>query len=197
MIGVTPGRRLRTLVFDFETKPGAYWYDDTTTTLVCAWAGKFVGEDDIYSCFMLPDWLVPWAHSSTAGDICATRRNGMQQFLALWADADRVVTHNGKRFDVPIINGALDRLGLPPLSQKPHIDTLTDRVGTRGVKRSLEGLAERYELLDQKLGVTSETWERAYEFEPAAIGTVIERAESDVRLTEQLYRESINRGVLR
>lgn len=196
MISVTKQRDLRTLVFDFETKPGAYWYDDATTTLVCAWAGKFVGEERVDSCFMVPRWLTPWVQHHV-GDVAVDRRVGMLLFRNAWAQADRVVTHNGKRFDLPIINGALDRLGLPGLEPKPHIDTLVDRRGSRGVKRSLEALAERYELPDEKLSVSSETWERAYEFEPAAIKTVLERAESDVVLTEQLYLESIKRGVLR
>jgi hypothetical protein len=196
VIQVEKVRDLRTLVFDFETKPGAYWYDDTTTTLVCAWAAKFVGEDRVDSVFMVPDWLAPWANSH-AGTVSVTRRVGMLQFLALWDQADQVVTHNGKRFDLPIIQGALDRLNLPRLAPKTHIDTLSDRVKSRGVKRSLEALAERYELPDEKQGVSSEVWERAYEFEPQAIATVIERAESDVVVTEQLYLESINRGVLR
>ena len=189
-IGEPPAPQ-RVLVFDFETKPGAYWYDDTTTTLVCAWAAKFVGDGSIGSCFLLPEWLVPFGHKHV-GDVCSDRKAGMIEFVALWNYADKVVTHNGKRFDLPIINGALDRLGLPQLDKdKPHVDTLCDRKGTKGVKRSLEALAERYELGDEKLSVSSETWERAYEFEPAAIKTVIERAESDVLLTEELYLESL------
>lgn len=191
------GQAPKVMVFDFETKPGAYWYDDTTTTLVCAWAAKFVGEPDVHSWFMLPDWLLAWAHSQVGSARYTNRRLGMQLFSWFWDDADVVVTHNGKRFDVPIINGALDRLNLPALKPKTHIDTLCDRHGSRGVKRSLEALAERYELPHEKLGVSSETWERAYEFEPAAIKTVLERAESDVLLTEELYVESIRRGVLR
>jgi hypothetical protein len=183
-------------VFDFETKPGAYWYDDTTTTLVCAWAAKFVGEDEIYSCFMLPEWLVAYGHRHV-GSACVDRRLGMQRFSGLWDEAGVVVTHNGKRFDVPIVNGALDRLGLPLLKTRTHVDTLVDRAKTKGVKRSLDALGERYELPVEKLTVTSETWERAYEFEPAAIKTVLERAESDVELSEQLYLESTERGVLR
>jgi len=184
------------LGFAFETKPGAYWYDDTTTTLVCAFAAKFLGDEKVYRYFMVPDWLAPWL-DSTALEGIRTRKAGMAIFTELWKRADVVVTHNGKRFDLPIINGALDRLGLAALDQKTHIDTLTDRIKSRGVKRSLESLAERYELSDQKLGVSSETWERAYEFEPAAIKTVLERAASDVLLTEELYLESIERGVLR
>jgi hypothetical protein len=187
----------RTLVFDFETKPGAYWYDDTTTTLVCAWALKWLGENRVYSCFMVPDWLRGYANSTlTAGSIW-TRQTGMATFRNFWAEADVVVTHNGKRFDVPIVNGALDRLGLEPLPAKTHVDTLVDRVGSRGVPRSLEKLASRYELSDSKLHVDQDTWERAYEFHPPAIATVLERAESDVRLTEELYLESLRRGVLK
>lgn len=188
----------RTLVFDFETKPGAYWYDDATTTLVCAWAAKFVGDESTMSYFMVPDHLLR-VTSRAVGQPShiVTREAGMILFTSLWSSADRVLTHNGKRFDVPVVNGALDRLGLPPLEQKPHVDTLVDRRSTRGVKRSLEALAERYELGQDKLGVSSETWERAYEFEPEAIRVVLERAVSDVELTERLYTASLERGVLR
>ena len=197
MIQVTKQRDLEVMVFDFETKPGAYWYDDATTTLVCAFAAKFVGRKKVHSYFMLPDWLSAWGESMPANLRLRTRRAGMAIFTELWNRADVVVTHNGKRFDLPIINGALDRLGMPPLAPKTHVDTLSDRIKSKGVKRSLEALAERYELPDEKLGVSSETWERAYEFEPAAIKTVLERAASDVEVTEQLYLESIKRGVLR
>jgi hypothetical protein len=186
----------KTLVFDFETKPGAYWYDDTCTTLVCAWAAKFVGEKEIYSTFMVPQWLVGHVQR-VSGDGIDSRHHGMLAFRDLWNNADQVVTHNGKRFDLPIINGAYDRLGLPHLEPKPHVDTLNDRKKTKGIPRSLEKLAERYELEDRKLGVSQQMWEAAYEFEPSAIKVVIERAESDVRLTEELYLESIKRGVLK
>lgn len=196
MIEVTKQRDLEVMVFDFETKPGAYWYDDTTTTLVCAFAAKFIGESKVYRYFMVPDWLWAWSASTSLQEI-RTRKAGMAIFSEMWRRADVVVTHNGKRFDLPVINGALDRLGMVPLAPKTHVDTLADRIKSRGVKRSLEALAERYELPDEKLGVSSETWERAYEFEPAAIKTVLERAASDVELTEQLYIESIKRGVLR
>ena len=185
------------LVFDFETKPGAYWYDDTTTTLVCAFAAKFLGEEKVHSYFMVPDWLWGWAGSVNGFDRVRTRVAGMAIFSELWKRASCVVTHNGKRFDLPIINGALDRLGMEPLPKRHHVDTLFDRIKTKGAKRSLEALAERYELSDDKLGVSSETWERAYEFQPDAVKTVLERAASDVLLTEELYLESIKRGVLK
>ena len=199
MIEVTKTGTAETLVFDFETKPGAYWYDDTTTTLVCAFAAKFIGEEKVHQYFMVPEWLWSYAGSMPAkyGRHIRTRTAGMAIFRELWNRADHVVTHNGKRFDLPVINGALDRLGMTALDAKPHTDTLSDRIKSRGVKRSLEALAERYELPDEKLGVSSETWERAYEFQPEAIAVVLERAASDVEVTEQLYLESIKRGVLR
>jgi hypothetical protein len=187
----------KTLVFDFETRPGAYWYDDTTTTIVCAWAAKWLGEPEVMSCFLAPQWLVQFCQKNV-GDVCDSRHHGMLQFRNLWEQADRVITHNGKRFDVPIINGAMDRLGLPFLTpRREHVDTLNDRIKSKGIPRSLEKLAERYELEDRKLGVSQQMWEAAYEFEPSAIKVVIERAESDVRLTEELYLESIKRGVLK
>lgn len=196
MITVEKQRDLEVMVFDFETKPGAYWYDDATTTLVCAFAAKFLGEEKVHNYFLAPDWLLPWFASLPIKGIRG-RKAGMAIFTELWNRADVVVTHNGKRFDLPVINGALDRLGMPALAPKTHVDTLADRRKSRGVKRSLEALAERYELPDSKQSVSSETWERAYEFEPNAIKTVLERAASDVEVTEQLYLESIRRGALR
>jgi len=39
------------------------------------------------------------------------------------ADADEIVTHNGKRFDVKVLNTRLAFWGLPPINKTKHVDT--------------------------------------------------------------------------
>lgn len=38
-------------------------------------------------------------------------------------DADEIVTHNGKKFDVKVLNTRLAYYGLPPIAKTPHVDT--------------------------------------------------------------------------
>lgn len=45
------------------------------------------------------------------------------QAYEILSQADEIVTHNGKRFDVKVMNTRLARYGMPPLPNTKHVDT--------------------------------------------------------------------------
>ena len=56
-----------------------------------------------------------------------SRHNDEPLVKEIWKilhDADEIVTHNGKRFDLKVLNTRLMLYGLPPLPKIHHVDTL-------------------------------------------------------------------------
>ena len=73
--------------------------------------------------------------------------------LAELDDADFVVAHNGRKFDIPVINARAVKNNLPPPSPYKVIDTLAiAKKEFRFIKNSLENLAIELDVPLRKLG---------------------------------------------
>lgn len=57
-------------------------------------------------------------------------------------DADEIVTHNGKSFDVKLLNTRLAFYGMPPLPKIPHVDTKFAAKGLSLYSNSLDNVAK-------------------------------------------------------
>src|SRR5262249_41684765 len=119
-----PGGRLmpsveapRILDFDIENRPLTYLGGDFTTAeitaIACGWADR---PDDYIACFLLYAATEPNAKSM------------LKSFRVHYDRADIVTGHYIRKHDLPIINGAMTELGLPPLGPKLTIDTKLDLV---------------------------------------------------------------------
>jgi hypothetical protein len=97
--------------------------------------------------------------------------------------ADMVTGHNIERFDLPVIQAEVMRLGLPKPVRSVVQDTIR-LVRSKGFKKGQDNLGRMYRIPAEKLALDWQAWQDAYD-EPGW-GTVRRRAESDVEMHKQL-----------
>ena len=105
-----------------------------------------------------------------------------------------VTGHNLLRFDLPVLNADLIRLGLPPLGPVRVQDTMRI-VRTKGLKKGLDNLSGMLRTLAKKEAKDWQEWEDAY----AVPGwpEVVSRARSDVVLHKEVRELMLERGLVR
>ena len=116
-------KKANILIFDIETAPlKAYvwhrWnqniYLDQTISewfMIC-WSAKWLGSEEVFSECLTPDEIREEIDSRI-----------VKKLWSLIDQADIVIAHNGKRFDVPKINSRFIMANLPPTSSYIQIDT--------------------------------------------------------------------------
>lgn len=105
--------------------------------------------------------------------------------------ADMVTGHNILRFDLPILNSELLRLGLPPLKPVLAQDTMRI-VKTKGFKKGQDNIGKLLETAEQKLSLDWQSWEDAYEQD--GWPTIKDRCMSDVVMHKQIRSQMIELG---
>jgi hypothetical protein len=115
-------------------------------------------------------------------------------FLEAYNEADMVTGHNLIRFDLPVVQADLMRLGFPSLRPKKVQDTIRIR-RTKGFKKGQDNLLTLLRVPEQKMALNWQQWQDAYEESDWA--TVIERVTSDVRGHKLLREKMLTRGWLR
>lgn len=181
----------KTLCFDLENRPLAYWYDGETTSQITAFGWKWSDEDDVRTMLLKPDGDY---HLDTG-----LRMDGYtahKAFAEELASADVVYGHNIRRHDLPMLNSWLLRLELAPLPPLMTSDTLKDYPRRKGLSASLENLAAMYSLEGEKLVMSQPMWEDANKLTPDGIKLARERVVSDVLLQERLRSKLLELGVL-
>lgn len=104
---------------------------------------------------------------------------------------DAWVTYYGKGFDIPMLNTRLLRWNQRPIEKRPHIDmyySLKSNILTS--RRSQGHLLSWLGTPEQKMTVSAEAWNAVLTSPKKAIGTMIERCESDVAGLEGLYEKT-------
>jgi hypothetical protein len=172
----------RVLVFDIECRPTA-WF-----------GGDFVGKSITAAAWL---WLdnVDEVFSSaiTMADINA--ESVVRPLVDAIEDADMVVGHFVRGFDLPVLSGDIERLGWEPLSPVLTHDTKLDRKQTMGISESLENLSARYELVNEKMSMHEPWWEQFNLWQtPESRRLVLARVEQDIRGTAELYQRMLEEG---
>ena|SRR5450631_1483522 len=124
---------------------------------------------------------------------------GLERFRAeFWSTSAVVAGHNVRQHDNPIINGAMLRVGLMPLTPRMCRDTLRDLISLKGVGRSLEALTIYLGLGERKHHLSEAEWEELWPMDTKARREeVIERCLSDVALNVEIGEILQFRGYLR
>lgn len=114
--------------------------------------------------------------------------------LAWWAycrieEADILIGHNTKAFDVNFLNGVLARYDLPYLPPRQHLDTyLIARYGFKGkTGYSMENLADFFRLDVQKYKPSKHDWRESHILTPQAVEEIAVRCEEDVKVNLLLW----------
>lgn len=177
-------RSLRGLCFDIENKPGTYGPGDYTHPKVTAIGCQFIDADRGKA------WCLK--RDDIAGMLKAA-----ESFRAYWDRADFVIGHNIRRHDRTILDGFYTTLDLELLEPKRMVDTYLDQPKMRGLSRSLENLADRWNCPIKKLHLSEHEWEAAYDGRPWAVDKMRRRVTGDVMINLWLYRELQERGLLK
>jgi len=77
-----------------------------------SWAAKWLGSQEVLSECLTPEEILEESDDRIT-----------KQLWSLMDQADIVIAHNGKRFDVPKMNSRFILAGLPPTSPYIQIDT--------------------------------------------------------------------------
>ena len=171
------------LALDIETTPRWWWYDGKATNRVMMFVGQWV---DIhlgpFGWIILPEILLEDSAHRYRGLPVAGREEALRLISATIEDADALLGHNVRDFDLPSLDGELMIANMPMLPKRAVLDTLRDTEKTAGQSRSLGNRLSRLPEAADKPHVEPVVWERAFhDFEPDALREVWERARADVQ----------------
>lgn len=117
------------------------------------------------------------------------------RFRELYDEADMVLGHNIRKFDLPLLNAEMLRHELPALTAKLSQDTLRDLFRTKGMKRDQENLGKHLGIDTEKQHMAWQDWQDAYA-EPEWAG-IRSRAAVDVRMHKEMWADMRRQGWLR
>ncbi len=175
------------LILDIETAPlkayvwsrwrqNIYLEQTISEWFMISWSAKWLGEDFIYG------------ERISSKDIL--KENDGKILKGLWEllnKADIVVTHNGKRFDIPKINSRFLIHELPPPSPYKQIDTREISARKFGFSSNkLDALAV-YFGYEKKLDTDFELWAKCMEGDVEALTYMLEYNKKDIILLEEVY----------
>lgn len=181
--------KLRVLDFDVECRPLAWYGGDFVTKQPTAIAWLFIGETSIPTVTYI-------GGSDRSSRVLIEEEKMIEAFRKAYDAADVVTGHFLRGFDLPLLNGACDRLGLPPLDSKHAQDTKLDYMAASGISKSLENLGAMYELKHPKVQMNTTSWAAGNMLLPHGIQQTIKRVVGDVREHVELRQEMLRRGVL-
>lgn len=179
---------MKILSLDIETAPKrAYvwglWKQNVGTNQIISdwymltWSAKWYGEEEVIG-----------ERLTFAEAIKEDDKRLLTNLHELLEEADVVVAHNGKKFDVPSINTRFIINGILPPSPYRQIDTLTV------AKRQFKFTSNRLDYIGKMLGVGRkidtggfELWERCMQGEDAALEEMLTYNKQDVLLLEAVY----------
>lgn len=194
--------KAKILFWDIEIAPKLSFHWDN-------WGVNIGHSQQVTDKFLLShSWA--WNDGEIVGDVLnseeAVAQNDERLVAQAWQlldEADIVVAHNGKNFDIKVINGFFLRFGFPPPSPYKVIDTY--RIAKRKFKLTSNSLA----YLAKFLGVTDkldsggwESFKKAYYGEPEALAEMLVYNKGDIDTLRQVYyklrtwdNDGVNMGV--
>ena len=176
----------RVLDFDIETVAAGFadpqWVPQKVTCIAWSW----VGSDEVEA--------LTCGGSAGLYEKPERRKRMLLKFRRVLDQATMVTGHNLLRFDLPVLNADIIRLGLPPLGPVRVQDTMRI-VRTKGLKKGLDNLSGMLKTLAKKEAKDWQEWEDAYA-EPGW-PEVISRAKSDVVLHKEVREAMLERGLVR
>lgn len=107
-------------------------------------------------------------------------------FRELYDAADVVTGHYIRKFDLPILNGAMLEWGLPPLGRKLTLDTKLDLLDVAGLSQSQENLSALKELEASKFHMNDNGWRTVARLTPEGLAEARVRVTTDVQQHREL-----------
>lgn len=175
-------RRLKILTFDIETRPLSFWYDGKPTAEITAIASA-------------------WNNDITTMEVKLLGRDEptdiLSSFVTRYNEADIVSGHFIRRFDLPMINGALMEYGMPQLLPKLTIDTKNDLRSKGDIPATQEFLSDLFGISIRKKHMGQQAWREGNRLHPDALKATEDRVTSDVLGNILLCNEMLERNLLK
>jgi hypothetical protein len=181
--------RARVLDFDVECRPIAWYGGDWVTKQPTAIAWTFIGERGKVECAQIGE-------SFDARNVLDEERAMLGRFVEAYDAADIVTGHFIRGFDLPLLCGALMRLGMPLLGAKLTHDTKGDMARGQGLSKSQENLGAMFELAHPKVGMNTSRWADGNMLLPEGLEATRKRVIGDVRQHVELRAAMMERGIL-
>ena len=120
----------------------------------------------------------------------------LRKFKRAWDEADMVVGHYIRNYDLGQLNGALIEQGLDTFDEKLSHDTKNDLVKHWGMSKSQENLCAMLGIDAPKIHMNVALWREANRLTPAGRALTAERAIGDVIQNMELYAVLDERNLL-
>ncbi len=183
-------RGMKVLDFDVECRPLAWYGGDFVTKQPTAIAWKVVGDRAKPSVAYIGE-------SGISANVLDEEEAMLTEFIRAYDDADIVTGHFIRGFDLPLLNGALIRLGMSLLEDKLTQDTKNDFAKRHGMSLSQENLGATFELHHPKVPMNTARWEAGNMLLPHGIEWTKERVVGDVKQHIELRQKMLDQGLLR
>ena len=174
----------RMLNFDIEARPlgwlGGDFVHKEVTAIGCAWHDDPEGSMEVY--------LLTKDERSA--------KTMMRRFWERYNQADVVVGHYIRNYDLPTLQAEYIELGLPILGEKLTADTKNDLVKHQGISKSQENMGAMMGIEAPKVQMNVAKWREANRLTKAGLALTYERVAGDVRQNIQLHAELSRRGLL-
>jgi hypothetical protein len=174
-------RPLRILDFDLESRPLGWISSDFVHSEITVAAWAWIGE-------------APQAKALTKDE--RSRLTMLKALRKCYDQADMVVGHYIRGFDLPLFNGMLVEVGEPPLARKLTQDTKSDLVRMNGISKSQKNLSEMFGIDEEKIDMSVPAWRNANRLTRDGVEKALDRAVYDVAQNIALRAVLLERGLL-
>lgn len=180
-------RDVKILIFDIETAPmKAYvwkrWKENVSLEqtisewfMIC-WSAKWLGSEEVFHECITPDEV-----------LVEDDRRITEGLWKLFNEADIIVAHNGKKFDIPKMNSRFIIHKLPPCSPYQQIDTHEISKKVFGFSSNKLGALATYFGIPNKDKTDFELWKACLEGNQKALDYMLQYNINDMLILEKVY----------
>lgn len=176
------------LLFDIETSPTKAWIWNFWNTNIY--------QEQVLSDWLILTWAAKWLnHKSIMSSKITPRelqeendRRLTEELWYLFDEADIIIAHYGKKFDIPRFKAKCVLYELPPLNSHIPIDTkeAVNKIGYFPSKK-LDDLSKYLSLQDRKIETKFELWSKSMEGDEESLSNMETYNIRDVKILEDLY----------
>jgi DNA polymerase elongation subunit (family B) len=179
----------KVLIFDVETLP------------IVAYAWKVwdenISEKQIIKDWCILSWSAKWLNDNKIlSDVLtpkeAVYRDDKRLISSFWKlidEADVVIAHNGKRFDIKKVNTRFWKHKLNKPSSYKVVDTLTSVKSVFSLNHNSQNSVAKFLEIQEKLDTDFSLWAACDRGDSRALKYMLEYNEQDVRMLETIYLE--------
>lgn len=178
-VRISSGPPLPIFCFDVEARPGPWGGGDFTFRSLLSLAG---GPDEDHIDYLAPGF----------------KAKAFERWVRPLRQRCLVVTHNGPRYDLPLLSGTLIKMGLAPLPRLLVSDTYSGLPKRgRAFSASLGNMAQRFGVDHQKGHMSEVDWDEVFAGDRDALERLRVYNVGDVMTTLTLRRRLIELNLLR